>query len=89
MEQGPELLPQFGRATLLEGDHEVPVVLLADREGPTTPIQAVKAQTEAQLGEGGFEATGPAIKGLEFAVLFLRLIISRCPARRVFDKLPG
>jgi len=67
----------------------MPVVFFADGEGPAAAIQAVKGQTEAQLREGGFEATGQAIKGLEFAILLLFLIIRGGAARRVFDKLAG
>lgn len=67
----------------------MPVILFADRKGAATTIQTVQAQTEAQLREGGFEGGGQAIEGLEFAILFLLLIIGRRAARRIFDKLAG
>jgi hypothetical protein len=84
-----KLLPKFGRAALFEGDHEVPVTLLAGRKDTATSIQAVQAQAEAQLREGGFERGGQAIESLEFAILLLFLVIGRGAARRIFDKLTG
>ena len=67
----------------------MPVIALADREGAATAIQAVEDQAEVQLGESGFELGSQTIKGLEFAILFLFLIIGRGAAGRVFDKLAG
>jgi hypothetical protein len=53
--EGLKLLPELGRAALLEGDHEVPAILSAKGKDTATAIQAVEGQTEAQLRERGFE----------------------------------
>ena len=76
-------------AALLEGDHEMPVMFLAHGKEAAATVEAVGTQAEAQLGKGRFERAGQAVKGFEFAVLFLLLIIGRSTARRVFDKLAG
>ncbi len=62
---------------------------MAYGEGATAAIQAVEAQTEAQLGEEGLEGAGQGIKGLELAVLFFPLVIRRGAAGRILDKLTG
>src|SRR5260370_33890586 len=76
-QEGLELLPQFGRAALLEGDHKVPAMLPAQREGAATAIQAVQAQAEAQLREAGLERDGQAIEGLADGILVVLLMLAR------------
>lgn len=84
-----KLLPQGGQAAFLKGHHAMPMVLLTDGKGAAASVEGVKVQTEPQLGEGGLEGGGQAVKGLEFAILFLFLIVGRGAAGRIFDELAG
>ena len=67
----------------------MPVVFSAGGKEAATAVEAIGGQAEAQLGEGRFERGGQAVKGFEFAVLLLLLVISGRAARRVFDELAG
>ena len=88
-QKGLKLLPQGGQAALLEGHYEMPMILLTDGKRAATSVESVKVQAEPQLGEGGLEGSGQPVKGLEFAILFLLLIVGRGAAGRIFDELAG
>lgn len=84
-----KLLPQIRQAALLEGHHEMPTILLTDGKRAAAGVEGVQVQAEPQLGEGGFESAGQPVKGLEFTILFLFLIVGRGAAGRIFDELAG
>ena len=88
-QKGLKLLPQGGQAAFLKGHDAMPMVLLTDGKGAAASVEGVEVQTEPQLGEGGLEGGGQPVKGLEFAILFLFLIVSRGAAGRIFDELAG
>jgi hypothetical protein len=88
-QKGLKLLPQGGQAAFLKGHDAMPMVLLTDGKCAAASVEGVEVQTEPQLGEGGLEGGGQPVKGLEFAILFLFLIVGRGAAGRIFDELAG
>ena len=88
-QKGLKLLAESGQAAFLKGHHEMPVIVLTDGKGAAARIEGVKVQAKPQLGEGGFEALGQPVKGLEFAILFLFLIVGWSAAGGIFDELAG
>ena len=88
-QKGLKLLPQSGQAAFLEGDHEMPMILLTDGKRAATSVESVKVQAEPQLRERGLESAGQPVKGLEFTILFLLLIVGRGATGRIFDELAG
>ena len=89
LQKGLKLLPQIRQAALLKGHDAMPMVFLTDGKGAAASVEGVEIQTEPQLGERGLEGGGQPVKGLEFAILLLCLIVGRGAAGRILDELAG